>query len=119
MHEVIDIAKALGDESRLRALLALRDGELCLCQIIDVIGLAPSTVSKHLSILHRAGLVQRRKEGKWHYYRLADRDASPVARRALRWVTDSLSDDPDVAADADALERVRCTDPVELCGCYR
>lgn len=119
MNQVLDIAKALGDESRLRALLALRDGELCLCQIIDVIELAPSTVSKHLSILHRAGLVQRRKQGKWHYYRLAGRDASPVARRALRWVTDALSDDPAVAADADAFERVRCTDPAELCGCYR
>ncbi|NCC51230.1 MAG: ArsR family transcriptional regulator [Spartobacteria bacterium] len=70
MNELINIMKALAEPVRLRAWYALREGELCVCQLITVLGLAPSTVSKHLSILHQAGLVQSRQAGKWVYYRL-------------------------------------------------
>lgn len=119
MREVIDIAKALGDESRLRALLSLRDGELCLCQIIDLLDLAPSTVSKHLSILHRAGLVKKRKEGRWHYFRLPGRDAPPVVRQALRWVSEGVSDDAAINDDARSVNKIRKQDLDALCGCYR
>lgn len=97
MEAVLSIARALSDEQRLRALLMLRGGELCVCQVIDALGLAPSTVSKHMSILHDAGLVRRRKEGKWHYYRLAGRAAPPEVRRALAWVSECVGD-PTVAA---------------------
>ena len=51
MQQVLTIAKAIGDESRARALFALREGELCLCQIIDLLKLSPSTVSKHMDVL--------------------------------------------------------------------
>ena len=56
--------KALGDESRMRAILALRGRELCVCQIVELLKLAHSTVSKHMSILREAGLVQSRKIGR-------------------------------------------------------
>ena len=46
-------------------------GELCACQITELFGLAPSTMSKHLSILYQAGLVDSRKEGRWIYFRVA------------------------------------------------
>jgi DNA-binding transcriptional ArsR family regulator len=59
--------KALADETRVRTLLSLRQGELCVCQITELFGLAPSTVSKHLSILFQAGLVDSRKDGRWMY----------------------------------------------------
>jgi len=59
MREILAIAKALSDESRLRALVAVKDGELCLCQIIQVLDLAPATVSKHMNLLQQAGLVER------------------------------------------------------------
>ena len=65
MREILSITKALSDESRLRALIAVKDGELCLCQIIQVLGLAPATVSKHMDTLERAGLVERRRQGRW------------------------------------------------------
>jgi ArsR family transcriptional regulator len=55
MREFMNITKALADENRVRTLLALRKGELCVCQTTEL-GLAPSTVSKHLSILYQAGL---------------------------------------------------------------
>jgi ArsR family transcriptional regulator len=76
MNDVLNVAKALADANRLRALMALGAGELCVCQLIEMLGLAPSTVSKHLSILHQAGLVEVRKEGRWMYYRLPGRGAS-------------------------------------------
>jgi ArsR family transcriptional regulator len=72
MDDFIAITKALSDPHRVRALLALRKGEMCVCQIIELFGLAPSTVSKHMSILKQAGLVNNRKDSRWVYYRLVE-----------------------------------------------
>ena len=118
MKELLAVTKALADESRLRALMALRGGELCLCQIISVLGLSPATVSKHMNLLYAAGLVERRKEGKWHYYRLAGRQAAPPAREALRFVTRHLEGQQMIAADAKRCCAARKADPTELTGCY-
>ena len=71
MREVMDVLKALADENRMRLLFALRDGELCVCQLIALLDLAPSTVSKHLTILRAARLVDSRKSGQWMHYRLS------------------------------------------------
>jgi DNA-binding transcriptional ArsR family regulator len=119
MRDVVSIAKALSDESRLRALLAVKDGELCLCQIIWVLGLSPATVSKHMEILERAGLVERRRQGKWRYYRLADLAEEGPAARALSWVLGELRRDPRVKADARTARTVRRQDLAELSACYR
>lgn len=117
MPTVLTISKALSDETRIRALLALREGELCLCQLIELFGLAPSTMSKHLDLLYRAGLVQRRKEGRWHYFRLADRSAPVTVRQALRWVITNLADDPAGKLDAKRLRSVRKVARAELSAC--
>jgi len=120
MRELLTIAKALSSDTRVRALMLLRNGELCLCQIIDVLGLAPSTVSKHLSVLSDAGLVDWRKEGRWRYYRLAGGEASPEVAAARAWtLLETLADDPQVLADAATLGTVLEKDLVELCACYR
>ncbi|MGB5891485.1 MAG: metalloregulator ArsR/SmtB family transcription factor [Thermoanaerobaculia bacterium] len=119
VQDHVTITRALADESRLRTLMALRHGDLCLCQVIDLLGLAPSTVSKHVSVLQRAGLVEQRKEGRWHFYSLAATGASAEVERALEWVKESLRDDPVILADAQKLEEVRQKDLVQLSGCYR
>ena len=119
MQEFLAITRALSDESRLRALLSVKDGELCVCQIIEVLGLAPATVSKHMNLLQQAGLVTRRKEGKWHFYRLADGNASPLARRALEWVRNELDRNPVVREDGRRIRRVRRQELGELSACYR
>lgn len=119
MDRVAHIARALSDPGRLRLLVAIAGGERCVCQLIDVLGLAPSTVSKHVSVLHEAGLVRRRKQGRWAYYCLAGRDAPPPVRRALRWVRDTLADDPVALADAKRLDEQSCTDLETLTACYR
>lgn len=67
-HQFLFITKALSDLSRVRLLSALEQGELCVCQLIALLKLAPSTVSKHMSILRQAGLVSSRKDSRWVYY---------------------------------------------------
>ena len=119
MHGFTDITKALSDESRVRALMALKDHELCVCQIIDLLGLAPSTVSKHMSLLTRAGLVTRRKEGRWHFYGVVGTEASPEVRSALKWAFVALNDEPVILDDAKRLEDLMTRDLEELSACYR
>jgi DNA-binding transcriptional ArsR family regulator len=119
VRQLLAITKALSDETRVRALLALRDGELCLCHIVALLQLAPSTVSKHLDVLCQAGLIERRKDGRWAHFRLADRDSPPAARRALRWVLEMLAADPAITRDAKRLAAVRRCDLKELAACYK
>ena len=88
-------------------------------RIIDLLGLAPSTVSKHMALLHQAGLVRRRKQGRWHFYRLAGEDSSPAVRRAIGFALTSLGDNPVVAEDQSDLRSVCKKDLQELSACYR
>jgi len=119
MREFLAVAKALSDENRVRTLLFLAEGELCVCQIIGMLGLAPSTVSRHMAVLQQARLVESRKDGRWVYYRLAGREAPTVAREALAWVRRNLAEDPTVRADARRLRKVRAVDRESLCTAYR
>lgn len=109
------ITKALSDPNRVRVLLALRRGELCVCQITELLNLATSTISKHLSILNQAGLILSRKTERWVYYRLPDKAAPIVVREALDWVGKSLSKADEAATDAAKLKQILKLDPVELC----
>ena len=119
MKDVLAVVKALADENRTRVLLFLGGGELCVCQIMEMLGLAPSTVSKHLTVLHQAGLVESRKEGRWIYYRLAGRKAPACVRGAIRWLRDSLADDPQTARDARKTRAVRRMKLDQLCCRYK
>jgi DNA-binding transcriptional ArsR family regulator len=115
MRDLLAVTKALSDENRVRMLLSLQGRELCLCQIIELFRLAPSTVSKHMGILHQARLVDRRREGRWTHYRLAGRDASASVRAAIQWVRNAGADDPKVRRDAKRLEAILEIDPEVLC----
>jgi DNA-binding transcriptional ArsR family regulator len=115
MRSVLQITKALADRQRVRMLLLLQGRELCVCQIIAVLELAPSTVSKHLSILSSAGLVESRKEGRWAYYRLARGSADFTVRSALQWVAQSLRHDQAIAKDMKKLAGILRRDPEVLC----
>lgn len=110
--------KALSDSNRVRILMALRDRELCVCRIIELLQLAPSTVSKHLSILKQAGLLEGRKEGRWMHYRLPD-DKSSNAWETLNWMIQSLDDSIEIKADRTRLEPIITTDLNELTQIYR
>ena len=67
-----EIFKAMSDPCRLKILSLLRDGELCVCEIMVAVDRPQSSTSHHLSILKDAGLIKERKDGKWSKYRLSD-----------------------------------------------
>lgn len=115
MRTTIAIVKAVGDETRARILLALSYKELCVCQITALLDLAPSTVSKHLSILYGAGLVNMRKCGKWVYYSLPGKDAPKSVREMLQWVMASSLDSEEARRDLIKLREITAVPPEDLC----
>lgn len=66
------VFKSLSDPNRLRLFLVLSNQEVCVYHLTALLGLSPSTVSKHLSILKHAGLISSAKKGKWVYYTRTD-----------------------------------------------
>jgi ArsR family transcriptional regulator, arsenate/arsenite/antimonite-responsive transcriptional repressor len=114
MREVLAITNALADESRIRAVLALMRGRLCVCQIAELLQLAPSTVSKHLSILRQGGLVDAQKQGRWIHYFIPE-EPEPSVRQTLDWLRGALAKDRRVAEDAKRLKEILKEDPEELC----
>jgi DNA-binding transcriptional ArsR family regulator len=115
MNGYLAATKALADPSRVRMLCALRGGELCVCQLIELVGLAPSTVSKHMAILGQAELVVSRKLGRWVYYRLPPRSAGGVAGRMTRATFEGLEGDKTITKDEQRLRAIRKADPELLC----
>jgi ArsR family transcriptional regulator, arsenate/arsenite/antimonite-responsive transcriptional repressor len=115
MRDLMAVLKALADENRVRALMALVPGELCVCQIVELLGLAPSTVSKHMTILRQARLVDSRKQGRWMFYRLARTDTSVEAKKLAALVCKLLADAPQTREDAKRLRQILKIDRDELC----
>ena len=109
MREFITVTKALADENRVRILMALQPGELCACQIQELLELAPSTVSKHLSILYQARLVEYRKLGRWVHYRLSEEQGKAYGfiPPTLAWLQSVLADNPTIALDREKLSQIR------------
>ena len=120
MEGFLAISKALSDQNRVRALMALRNGELCVCQIIELLGLAPSTVSKHMSILKQAGLVSGRKEGRWMYYQLPVKNQiKTIAKNAIQWVFQALKNNDIICGDSKELARIAKQCLPKLCKSQR
>ena len=68
--ETVAICKALGDNNRLQIVQMLSDGEKCGCRLLERFKITQPTLSHHMKILCECGLVNDRKEGKWHHYSL-------------------------------------------------
>lgn len=115
MQDFMYITKALADESRVRTIMALKNDELCVCQIIELLELAPSTVSKHMAILRQARLVEGRKSGRWIRYRRADAAVNPYLASTLAWLDQCLQDNPLVCRDREKLEAILKIPPEEIC----
>ena len=115
MRRFMNIAKALADENRVRILAALRGRELCVCQVIELLELAPSTISKHLSILRNARLINSRKQGRWMYYRLAGDDEPEKIGNSLSWVFQSIGENARIVEDGLRLQEILKIDPEVLC----
>lgn len=100
--------RAFSDRTRLRILHMLSSREVCVCDLTCVLGVPQPKVSRHLSYLRRAGLVQVRKEGLWCYYRLAAA-RNPFHQKLLECLGCCFQDVPELRKDAARLERIRNT----------
>ncbi len=80
MNNVLPVLKALSDETRLRILSLLKEGELCVCDIADTLKMTQPNISFHLGMVKEAGLRKDRKNGQWTHYSI---DESDMFRRFL------------------------------------
>lgn len=80
MLEVVAMARALADPTRVRIVAALRNGELCVCELVDALGISQSSLSSHLQICRQSGVLTTRKESRWIYYSLSTRYGSLIER---------------------------------------
>lgn len=112
LRGLVETAKGLAHPTRLRLLGMLATGELCVCQMTAVLELAPSTVSQHLSVLSRGGLLSDRKVGKWVFYRLREGGARAAVLAPLLGL---LAEDAQVAADRKVVAGLRNVSVAELC----
>lgn len=112
MKPFIRVMKALSDPNRIKIVKMLEKKELCVCEITALLGLAQSTVSKHLKLLEDAGLVDSGRDGAWVNYRLADGSESPYADTLLKNMKGWLNDE---AAVQDVFTQLSDVDRKQLC----
>jgi len=112
LDTTVAAARALGHPARLRTVAMLRSGELCVCQITEVLKLAPSTVSAHLKELKQAGLVSERKDGRWVYFDLIDDEGT---RSWIEVALSGLVHDPQIEADDLLVDELRRLPVEDLC----
>lgn len=115
MRRILRTTKALADENRIRILGVLSGRELCVCQLIELLCLAPSTVSKHLSILKNARLIDSCKQGRWMYYRLAGQRVSRANAEVTAWILRSVSETDRFLQDSQRIEEILKINPEILC----
>lgn len=113
MRDVVKIFKALSDPNRLRIIKMLQIRPLCVCEITEVLQLATSTVSKHLSILRDSELIMDEKDGKWVNYYLNHSAADEHVSKLLPLLEKWLPDDKTIQQDA---EKVKSVDRTVICG---
>ncbi len=99
IEDNIKIFKALSDQNRLRILKALQTRVLCVCEIKELLGLANSTVSQHLSILKENGFILEEKEGKWVNYMINPKPRDPRINSILSMLDYWVGDDKRLAED--------------------
>ena len=114
MQTLLDVTKALSDRNRVRVVAALQGHvELCACQITELLQVSGATVSRHMGILMRAGLVESRKDGRWIFYQL--KTPASNAGSLLDWLQREFRASPDLEIDRQALSRILSEDKEDLC----
>lgn len=104
MRDLTLIGKAFSEPARVRVIALLRMGELCVCELCDVLDLPQSTLSTHLQYLRQTGLANTRQEGKWVYYTLS-KSLLAATRALFRLDERELAADTILKADARKLKQ--------------
>jgi ArsR family transcriptional regulator, arsenate/arsenite/antimonite-responsive transcriptional repressor len=103
---VSDKFSAFSDPTRLRILHLLRDGEMCVGDLVTILDMPQPTVSRHLAYLRRAALVTTRRSGLWMYYSLASAK-SEFHRKLLDCLTACFSDVAELKKDATRAKKLK------------
>jgi len=107
LRELIRVFKALADTTRVRIIKMLKKRSLCVCELQEILGIAQSSVSRHLKILEDAGLVEHEKCGQWVNYHLAtDKDKNPYASLMLVHLDSWLEHYPQIQQDRELMDTV-------------
>ena len=101
LADIVDFQKALGDETRIRILMAIYQHELCLCHLSHIFDLANSTLSKHLDILRRNSFIIKRKQGRFHHFFFND-----AYEEQLKWLLKTLSEDKTIKEDLKVIKHM-------------
>jgi ArsR family transcriptional regulator len=96
-QEIAETLKLMGDKSRLLILALLREHDLCVCEIVEILGMSQPSISQHLRKLKSAGLVNEARKGQWVFYSLSI-EKKPYVEKVLLHV-------PSVKDKIDALEK--------------
>ncbi len=107
MKSFIRVMKALSGPSRVKIVKMLQRKSMCVCELQEVLGIAQSSVSKHLKILEDAGIVDHRKDGLWVNYSLTNGGASPYVSTLMGNLRHWLEDDPEVRELVERLPHIR------------
>ncbi len=99
MKNLVKVFKALADSNRIRIIKMLEVHPLCVCEITDILQLATSAVSNHLSILRDAGFIEDRKDGRWVDYHLQKSGQESFVRELLPLLEAWLPDDRTIQSD--------------------
>jgi ubiquinone/menaquinone biosynthesis C-methylase UbiE/DNA-binding Lrp family transcriptional regulator len=95
MEKLVAMLRAAGDPTRLRLLLLLRQAELTVSELVDIVGQSQPRVSRHLKLLTEAGLIDRFKEGSWVFYRACDRGPGADLAEAIGTIASPDSQESD------------------------
>jgi ArsR family transcriptional regulator len=104
VDELISVGKAFADATRVRILAAVRNRELCVCELCDALDVTQSTLSTHLQVIRDAGLVNTRKQGKWVYYSLNPK-VTPLLESIFDFFDRGLKANRTIQSDARKLAR--------------
>jgi len=115
LNELLAVSKALADATRVRILALLEERPLCVCQITEIVALSPSTISKHLSILRQARLIETEKEGRWIHCRLTNVESRHPAARARKWLASAIAGSSRLKEDRQRLRLILKIAPEEIC----
>jgi len=115
MSSLARMFKALSEEIRLRIISLLTGGELCVCDLMAVLDLPQSTISRHLAYLKNAGWVEGERRGVWMYYRLS-KPEDALRADLIRSLTAILLEEPKVGENLQRLTAYLQTRKANACG---
>ncbi|MCK4260673.1 MAG: helix-turn-helix transcriptional regulator [Halanaerobiales bacterium] len=115
INDIIEFTKCFSNESRLKIIKLLAEKELCVCELEAITGQTQSSISQHLRILFQAGLVEKRRDGQWIYYKLNHESFRENLKGIEEFVTSSLIELPDLQEELLRFQSLEQNELVRKC----